>query len=136
MTCDNIIGVKNILISFTDCDTGAVVRNVSHKLSTEELPEIKTCEWVNTVLTHGYTRRTAANAGMGLSVIRDERVPLAYYQGCAALDIQIEYTNGLVYTGVGGSQTGDTRSDTHTVQLDVSFPTIDEMLPATQLVAA
>lgn len=136
MTCENIIGVKNILISFRDCDTDEVIRNVAHKLATQDLPEVKTCEWVNEVLTHGYTRRTAQNASMMLNVIRDERIPLAYYQGCASLDIQIEYLNGLVYTGFGGTVIGDQRSDTHNVQIEASFKTIDEMLPGAQLTAA
>lgn len=135
MSCDSQIGIKNILITFTDCDTGDVVRNVSHKPSTEDLPQIRACGWTNTALTYGYTRRSASNASLTMNVIRDTRIPLAWYQGCAQLDIQIEYLNGLIYTGVGGSVTGDQRSDTHDIQLEVSYEVIDELLPAGQLAA-
>ena len=135
MSCDNLLGVKNILITFRDCDTDEVIRNVSHKQSNNDMPEVKTCAWTNEELTNGFIRRTAANASIQVVVIRDLRVPLAYYQGCAALDIQIEYLNGLVYTGLGGSVIGDQRSDTHEVTLEAVFRVVDEMLPAEQLTA-
>jgi len=136
MSCDSQIGVKNILLTFTDCSTGAIIRKVSHKLATDELPTIKTCDYVNEAMTGGYVRRTYANPTMSLNVIRSTRVPLSYYQGCAAIDIQIEYLNGLIYTGNGGSVTGDEGSDTHAVPMELVFKQIDETLPREQFDAA
>ncbi len=136
MPCDNLVGVKNILITFRDCDTDEVIGPLSHELSTEELPMVKTCDIVNETMTNGFIRRTSANASIMMNVIRDLGIPLAWYQGCAALDIQIEYLNGLVYTGLGGSAIGDERSDTHDVTIEASFETLDEMLPGTQRSAA
>lgn len=133
MPCLNQIGVKNILISFRDCDTDEVIRNVSHKLSTDELPTVLACTWSNEELTNGYIQRNAVNATIELNVIRDTRVPLAYYQGCAGIDIQIEYLNGLVYTAFNGSVIDAEGSDTHDVPMTISFAEIDELLPAASL---
>jgi hypothetical protein len=133
MACENQIGVKNILMTFRDCNTGAVLRKVSHKLSTDELPTIRTCEYTNETLTGGYVRRIHGNASMALNVIRNTGVPLSNYQGCAEIDIQIEYLNGLIYTGVGGSVIGDERSDTHDVPLEISYRLIEETLPVSAL---
>lgn len=135
MACENQIGVKNILISFTDCDTGQIIRKVSHKLSNEDLPQVKTCGYTNEPLPGGYIRRIHANASILLNVIRSVRIPLSYYQGCASIDIQVEYLNGLIYTGVGGSVTGDETSDTHDVPMQLSFRVLEETLPAAQFTA-
>lgn len=135
MSCDKIVGVKNIVLTFTDCETGETIGPISHKQANEDLPTWKTCEWENEAMTNGYSKRTASNAGAEFSVIRDLRVPLAWYQGCASLAVQIEYTNGLVYTGVDGTIAGAEKSDTHEVALDVTFQTVDELLPAGSLAA-
>jgi len=36
MSCEQIVGVKNILLTFTHCDTGQVVARRAHKLSSDE----------------------------------------------------------------------------------------------------
>lgn len=133
MACENQIGVKNILMTFRDCNTGGVIRKVSHKLSTDELPAIRTCEYTNEVLTGGYVRRIHGNASMTLNVIRNTGIPLGFYQGCAEIDIQIEYLNGLIYTAIGGSVIGDERSDTHDTPLEISYRLIEETLPVAAL---
>lgn len=133
MACQNQVGVKNILISFEDCDTGEVIRNVSHKLATDELPMVRACAWTNEELTNGYVQRNAVNATISISVIRDPRIALSQYQSCASISIQIEYFNGLVYTAFNGSVTTTDGSDTHAVTMDLSFSEIDELLPASTL---
>jgi hypothetical protein len=130
MACDNLIGVKNILITFNDCDTDTIVGPISHKLANEDLPTWKTCVWNNEQLPHGYTKRSASNASVEIAVIRDTRIPLAWYQGCVRIDMQVEYENGLVYTGKGGGVLGDEKSDTHEVSMEIAFRELDEMLPA------
>lgn len=136
MACENIVGVKNILLTFRDCDTDVTLGPYSHELSTDELPTWKLCPYTNEVLTGGYTRRTYANSMVTLNVIRDLRIPLAWYQGCAEVNIQVEYENGLVYTAKGGTNTGDDQSDTHAVTLTLSYRQIDELLPEGALIAA
>jgi hypothetical protein len=136
MSCDNIVGVKNILLTLTDCNTDQVIGPYAHELATDELPTWKLCPFTNEVLTGGYTRRTYANSTATLNIIRDLRVPLSWYQGCASIDIQVEYENGLVYTAKGGTHTGDDQSDTHGVTLTLSFKEIDELLPEGALIAA
>ena len=135
MACENLVSVKNIMITFYDCDTDTTIGPIAHELATEELPMWKTCAWSNEKLVGGYTKRRASDVGCELKVIRDLRVPLSYYQGCAALNMQVEYDNGLVYTGRGGGAIGDAKSDTHQVDLDVTFRTLDELLPAGALAA-
>lgn len=136
MSCENMVGVKNIIISFTNCDTGETVKNISHKQANDELPTFRACAWVNEPMTNGFTMRTASNANMQFSVIRDKRIPIAWYQGCASIDVQIEMLSGIVYTGVGGSVSGEDGSDSHEVAVDATFVELDEMLPEGQLVAA
>lgn len=136
MACDNQVGVKNILITFTDCDTDQVYGPISHELATEDLPTIRTCAFNNEPMPGGYVKRQVSNAEIEMNVIRDLRIPLAYYQGCASVDVQIEYFNGLVYSAAQGTGTGDERSDTHEVTLTLSFREIDELLPAGTLQAA
>lgn len=136
MACENLIGVKNILMTFYDCDTETTIGPISHKLANDELPTWKTCEWNNEQMPHGYTKRIASNAGVELSIIRDLRIPLRYYQGCVSIDMQVEYENGLVYTGKGGGVLGEEKSDTHEVSLEITFRSLDELLPAGALAAA
>lgn len=136
MSCDNIVGVKNILITFLDCDTNQSYGPYAHELATEDLPTWKLCAYTNTALSHGYIRRQSTNAEVQINVIRDLRIPLSYYQGCAAIDLQVEYDNGLVYTGKGGNVTGDDKSDTHQVNMTLAYKVLDELLPAGALVAA
>lgn len=137
MACDNQVGVKNILLTFHDCDSGATLGPISHELASDDLPTVRTCRYTNESMTGGYVSRSLGSPGMEMNVIRDSRVPLAYYQGCASVDAQIEYFNGLVYTGLDGSATGDDLSDTHQVTLTLTFrQEIDEILPAGTLQAA
>ena len=136
MACENMVGVKNVVITFYDCSTDTKIGPISHELASEDLPTWRTCPWNNENLIGGFAKRRAGSQGVEIKVIRDLRVPLKYYQGCAALEVQVEYENGLVYSGVGGGILGDTKSDTHEVDLNVTFRNVDELLPAGALVAA
>lgn len=136
MACENLVGVKNILLTFIDCDTEEVYGPISHELATEDLPTWRLCGYTNEAMPAGFVSRTLANAGVEISVIRDLRIPLAMYQGCSSVALQVEYWNGLVYSGVNGTGVGDERSDAHEVTMDISFKEIDELLPAGQLQAA
>lgn len=136
MACENMVGVKNILLTFFKCDTDERIGPIVHLLSSEDLPTVKTSVVINERLTDGYVQISRADARIELSVIRDLRLPLNIYQGDAAIDIQIEYFNGLVYTGVGGNVIGDENSDTHAVTMDISYKEIDEMLPTGALISA
>jgi hypothetical protein len=128
MTCDNQVGVKNILLTFTDCDTGATYGPISHNLSSEDLPTWRLCAYNNDPLPHGYVKRQPSNPEVEIKVIRDLRIPLSMYQGCSDVNMQVEYYNGLVYSGAKGTGTGDEKSDTHEVTMTVSFREIDELL--------
>ena len=130
MTCENQVGVKNILITFLDCDTGLIYGPISHKLSSDELPTWRLCAFNNDPLPQGYVKRQPTNPEVEIKVIRDLRIPLAMYQGCSDVTLQVEYYNGLVYSAAKGTGTGDEKSDTHEVTLTISFKEIDELLPA------
>lgn len=129
MTCENQVGVKNILLTFRDCDTDAVYGPISHKLATDTLPTWRLCPYNNEALPHGYVKRQPTNPEVEISVVRDLRIPMAMYQGCSDVNLQVEYYNGLVYSAVAGTGTGDEKSDTHEVQMTLSFREIDELLP-------
>jgi len=129
MTCENQVGVKNILLTFLDCDTGDVYGPISHKLSSEDLPTWRLCAYNNEPLPQGYVKRKPANPEVEIKVIRDLRIPLAMYQGCSDVTLQVEYFNGLVYSAAKGTGTGEEKSDTHEVTLTIVFKEIDELLP-------
>ena len=130
MTCDNQVGVKNILLSFHDCDTDAVYGPIAHVLASDTLPTWRLCPYKNEPLPHGYVTRKPTNPEVEISVIRDLRIPLSMYQGCSDVNLQVEYFNGLVYSAAKGTGTGEGKSDTHETKLTISFREIDEMLPA------
>lgn len=130
MACDNQVGVKNIMLTFRDCDTDQVYGPISHELANDEQPQYRTCGYNNEELPGGYVKRTVASETIELTVIRNLGIPLALYQGCASIDIQIEHFNGLVYSAVQGTGTGDETSDAHEVTMTLSFREIDELLPA------
>lgn len=129
MTCDNQVGVKNILITFRDCDTEAVYGPISHLLATDTLPTWRLCPYNNDTLPHGYVSRKPSSPEVEINVIRDIRIPLAMYQGCSDVSLQVEYYNGLVYSAIKGTGTGDDKSNTHEVDMKLTFLEIDEMLP-------
>lgn len=129
MACENMVGVKNIVVTFYDCDTDTKYANIVHKQATNDLPMWKTCAWTNERLVGGFTKRSASDVGCEIKLIRDLRFPLSFYQGCVSIDMQVEYENGLVYTGLGGGILDDTKSDTHEVDLNITFRTVDELLP-------
>lgn len=127
--CNNQVGVRNILITFLDCDNDVTYGPFSHELANEEQPTYRLCDYANEPLPGGYVRRTKGNNNITLSVIRNLGIPLALYQGCAAIDITIEHFNGLVITGLSGTSTGDEGSDGHEVMINATFREIDELLP-------
>lgn len=135
MSCENQIGVKNILLTFKDCDTDETFGPIAHELSSEDLPTWRLCAFNNTPMPGGFVKRGVTNSGVELKVIRDLRIPLALYQGCANVIGQVEYFNGLVISWVDGTGTGDDKSDTHEVTMTISFRTYDELLPAGTLEA-
>lgn len=135
MTCDNQVGVKNIMLTFRNCDTDEEFGPIAHELADDTQPVYRLCRFTNEELSGGYVTRTASSPSIEVNVIRNLGVPLALYQGCASLDIQIEHFNGLVYSATAGSATGTETSDAHAVTLTAIFREIDEMLPAGQLQA-
>lgn len=134
-SCEALVGVKNIMLTFLNCDTNVKIGPISHKLSSDEIPEIRTCAVKNESLPGGYTKRQEDSAMMTMKVIRDLRIPLAAYQGCWSIDAQVEYLNGLVYTGLSGNVTSDAASDTHETEIEMTFLEIDELLPVGGLAA-
>lgn len=134
--CDNIVGVKNILIKFTNCDTGQVTGPFQHELAKEDLPKWRTYAYKQEALPGGFVRRHHIHPECEMDIRRDLRVPLLDYQGRSQLDIQVEYDNGLVYTGTSGGVVGDEKSDTHEVMLRIAFRSLAELLPPGALIAA
>lgn len=134
--CLNQIGVKNLMIEFVDCDApnpGGIgnVKATAHCLHQDSLPEIDSVPYRLEELSCGRVRRTWKNATIRINVVRDLRIPLAYYQGRAGLNVQIEYINGDVFTGLAGNVTQPEPSDTSSVQFTVAFEQITEVLPPT-----
>lgn len=133
--CSNIVGVKNIIITFTNCADKSVIGPYVHKLSNEDLPKWRMFDQVYDKMPGGFLKMKQSSYEVDMTIVRDLRVPLAYYQGRAALDIQVEYENGLVYTGPAGGVVADDLSDTHNVAIKAVFETADELLPPGALIS-
>lgn len=129
MDCGNQIGVRNIFIKFFDCDNNRTYGPVVHELAGDEQPTYKLCPYSNEALPGGFVRRNKSNESMTMNIIRNLGVPLALYQGCSSVDVTVEHFNGMVMSGVGGTITGDESSDGHEVTVEITFESIDELLP-------
>jgi hypothetical protein len=127
--CTSQVGIRNITITFFDCDTQTTYGPISHELAGDAQPTYKLCEYSNEPLPGGFVKRTRGNNEIVVVVIRDLRIPLAMYQGCAAIDMTIEHFNGLVVSGLNGTATGSDASDMHEVTITATFKQIDELLP-------
>jgi len=136
MSCDKLVAVKNILMTFTNCETGEVFGPISHRQANDDLPKIRSWEFSLEDLAGGRVKKNHRHAQIEVAVIRNLRIPMKDYQGRSSIDIQIEYDNGLVFTGKGGNQTGEEAGDTFECMMDLSFDKITELLPAGALSTA
>lgn len=128
MACEKQVGVRNIFITLKNCDDGTTYGPYVHELASDEQPQMRLCPFTNEALPGGYVRRARGNNQIQLNVVRNPEVPLAAYQGCAELDIVLEYFSGRVVTALGGTHTGEDTSDGHEVSIDAAFAEVDERL--------
>jgi hypothetical protein len=130
MACENQVGVRNIWMTFTDCDTGTVYGPFAHDLAGDEQPMYRLCPFSNEAMPNGYVKRNVSNSKIGLNIVRHQGVPLQMYQGCAAVNVNIEHYNGRIVTALNGTPIGDDDSDGHEVSMDITFAEVDEYLPS------
>ena len=135
MSCEAIVGVKNIKLTLEHCESGQRIANLIHLLATDELPKWRMFDRVYDELPGGYVKMKQSNYKVEMKIIRDLRIPLAWYQGAARIDVTIEYQNGLVYVGSVGGVRNEESSDTHEVTLMVVFRRATELLPPGALVS-
>ena len=128
--CSNIVGLKNCLLTFTNCETGEVLGPLAHELATEELPTIHAYAYTLEDLPGGFVKKKHTSAKMDMKLIRNQLIPLVDYQGRSQIDCILEYDDGHVYTGVNGGVRGEEMSDTHEVTVNLSYKEIIEQLPA------
>lgn len=141
MACPKVVGVKNLTFSFTDCDAGTDggtgnIRARTHSMAKDELPMYVVTNFTLEGLSAGRVKRTYQNAKLEAKVVRDERIPLSYYQGRASISFQCEHVNGIVYTGNDGFVTGVESSDSNEISLTIEYERIEELLPSGALAAA
>ena len=127
--CTKIVGVKNIMMTFRNCETQQIIGPVSHQLAREELPKWRLFEFKQEKLPGGYVRRHHISPECEIVLIRNLGIPLKDYQGRSAIKVQVEYENGLVYTGESGGVQGEDMSDTHEVSMKIAFHDLEELLP-------
>jgi hypothetical protein len=133
MACANQVGVKNLTLAFTDCrsgDAGGIgnVKATSHIMAQDALPELDSVPYKLTGLSAGRVKLTYKNASIKLNIVRNLAVPLSYYQGRASMDVQIEFLNGGVMTGIAGAVTEPQASDGNEVNFTVEFDSLSEIL--------
>lgn len=137
-TCQNQVGVLNLTLAFTNCDAssdsgGANIAARTHVMAKDQLPMYLAVAYTLVGTTNGRAKRQYANAKVKVDVSRDLSIPLAYYQGAAAIDYQCEHLSGAVVTGSSGYVIGATESDGDTVTMNIEFATLNELLPANSL---
>ena len=79
--CDQIVGVKNILLKFTNCETGEVIGPIAHELSKEDLPKWRTHAYKSEMLPGGYVKKHHISAACEMDIRRDLRVSLRTIRG-------------------------------------------------------
>jgi len=130
MACENESGVKNLMITFHSCDTNETVGPIAHLLSDENTqPDYKQCPLTKTRLNGKKVRVTRSSAEISVSVMPDDSIDLAWYQGCASIDIQIEYFNGRVVSGRDGSVVDAANGNFEAQQMTIIFDQIDIRKP-------
>lgn len=134
-TCQNQVGVLNLTLGFVNCGGNGVATGTgdiaprTHQMAKDQLPMYIVVPFTLTGTTNGRVKRSYDNAKIKVDVSRDLSIPLAYYQGAAAIDYQCEHLSGAVVTGSSGFVTGVTESDGDTVTMNLEFATLDELLP-------
>jgi hypothetical protein len=127
-SCDKTIGIRNIILTFLDCDGNIIQGPLVHEPTEDSEPNIKTCKETREALSSGRSKIIRGNTEINdLSVYRRLEVPLSLYQGCAAVNVTLEYYNGLVYTGLNGTVVGAEGSDGTIVNMSMIFEDIDEL---------
>ena len=129
MSCENNIGLKNAVFSFTHCDTGEQIKRISHVLAEDDLPEVRMARVSSETLNGGYVKKTQGSPMIKGNFVRDRRVPQEWYEGHASIDVQLEYYSGIIISGVGGTNVAEDGSDTHSVNLEITYRQLDELLP-------
>lgn len=137
-TCQNQVGVRNLTLGFTNCDqsqgTGAgSIAPRTHVMAKDQLPSYMVLGYKLVGTTNGRAKRQYQNATLKVDVSRDLTIPLAYYQGGAAIDYQCEHLSGAVITGTSGYVVGAADSDGDTVTMNIEFAILEELLPAGSL---
>lgn len=132
--CPEIVGVRNIVISFRDCDTDVELRNIFHKLASDVLPVFNLCPYTYTALPGGKVQKSeGTGVSLEMEVQRVPSIPSAYYTGCAALDVTLEYYDGSVITFLNGAVIDSTGTDGNTATITAIFKEADELLSETQM---
>lgn len=127
--CPAQVGVRNLVISFRDCDSDSEWRNIAHKMNGDILPTVLACNKITTRLPGGKVQVSEGNGyTFTADVQRVESIPLAMYQGCAAIDVSVEWYDGSVWTLLTGSVIDAAESDGNTITLTASFQEFDEIL--------
>ena len=137
MACENLVGVRNIMITFRDCNGGQSVGPRSHQLATEDIPTVMICGQTYESLPGGFVKQGSGSSYIEMEIIRQRDIPLEWYQGCRVeVDIQVEYLNDIVVTGIRGNIVDSEGSDGHSVTMRTDFKeeNIDELLPEGSLV--
>lgn len=131
MACDKKEGIKNILLTFTDCDTEETTGPISHKQPVDaDLPTVMACSYANTDIGRGRVTVAEQSQNLSVTVQGDRSIPMSWYQGCAEIKIQIEWFTGEVWTGMAGQVIDAEASNRTSITMSIIFEEIDIMLPA------
>lgn len=128
MTCANQIGLKNLSLTLTDCDTGNVYAQRIHNLGDTELPSMFLPDHENQMLPTGKVLRQRAAGQFDMTVERDDSIPLRVYQS-GSVELIAEYHSGIVIS-ISGVATGRNMSNGHQVQMSIGITEVTELLPA------
>lgn len=134
-SCQNLVGVRNLVLGFVDCSSNVVgsagtIKSRTHAMAKDELPMYMMVNYTNEGTSNGRVKRTYENCKVEIKVSRDISIPLQYYQGRASIDYQCEHLSGAVVTGLSGFVTGVETSDGDEVSMTIEFIRLEELLPS------
>jgi hypothetical protein len=137
-SCANAFGIKNIFITFTVCRgsrAGYVSPPISHSQFGDAMPMIRNVAHKNQQLPgkRGRVKQTPTPKSFEIEVEVEDNIPLAWYQGDATMDVDVEYLSGKIYNVLNAIPMGEEKSDTNSIKLNLDADEIGEFLAASPL---
>lgn len=127
MACESDVGLKNLVLTFRDCNTGEEISAISHNLAEDTQFEWNACPYTRTSTSGRKTRVSKASVQINFTVVPSLSIPSNYYTGCAEMDVSAEFYSGRVITATNGSIVDASAMNEESVAIQARFDVLDEI---------